>query len=112
MAHLAVGFMAVCLLIPVLTWPPSAPLLILPVLASAMIARWRTVADSRCVTARTLLGSRSVNWDTIAGLGFTRGSWAQAHLNSGERVRLPAVTFSALPHLTEVSGHRVPNPYG
>ena len=30
-AHLAVGFFTLGLLIPVLAWPPSAPLLVIPV---------------------------------------------------------------------------------
>ena len=44
-AHLAVGFLTLGLLIPVLAWPPSAPLLVIPVVLSAMIIRLRTVAD-------------------------------------------------------------------
>lgn len=111
MAHFAVGFLALGLLIPVLTWPATAPLLVLPVLLSALIVRWRTVADAQQVTVRTLLGSRSVPWEAIAGLGFTRGSWARAHLADGEQLRLPAVSFATLPLLTEASGGRVPNPY-
>lgn len=111
MAHLAVGFLALGLLIPVLTWPFTAPLLALPGLLSALIARWRTVADAQHVTVRTLLGGRSVDWDDIAGLGFSRGSWARAHLRCGETLRLPGVSFATLPLLTEASGGRVPNPY-
>lgn len=111
MAHFAVGFLALGLLIPVLTWPLTAPLLVVPILLSALITRWRTVADAQQVTVRTLLGSRSVDWDAIAGLGFTRGSWARAHLRDGETLRLPAVSFATLPLLTEASGGRVPNPY-
>jgi hypothetical protein len=111
MAHFAVGFLALGLLIPVLTWPLTAPLLVLPMLLSARIVRWRTVADAHQVTVRNLLGSRSVAWDDIAGLGFNRGSWARAHLHDGEQLRLPAVSFATLPLLTEASGGRVPNPY-
>lgn len=111
MAHFAVGFFALGLLIPVLTWPFTAPVLVLPVLLSFVIARWRTVAGRDQVTVRTLLGSRSVDWDDIAGLGFSRGSWARAHLRNGEQLRLPAVTFATLPLLTDASGGRVPNPY-
>jgi Bacterial PH domain len=110
-AHLAVGFLALGLLIPVLAWPPSAPLLLIPVLLSALIIRLRTVADDRGVTVRTLLGSRTVRWDEIEGLRFHRGSWARARLNSGAELRLPAVTFATLPQLTEASSGRVPNPY-
>lgn len=111
MAHLAIGFLALGLLIPVLAWPLSAPVLAIPALLSALVIRWRTVADDRAVTVRTLLGSRSVPWGAIAGLGFTGGSWARAHLDDGERLRLPSVTFATLPLLTEASRGRVPNPY-
>lgn len=110
-AHLAVGFVTLGLLIPVMLWPPSAPLLVIPVVLSALIVRLRTVADQRGVTVRTLLGSRTVRWDDIDGLRFHRGSWARAHLKSGTDLRLPAVTFATLPQLTTASSGRVPNPY-
>jgi hypothetical protein len=111
MAHFAVGFLTLGLLIPVLAWPPCAPLLVIPVLLSALIARLRTVADGEGVTARTLLGSKSARWEDIDGLRFNRGSWARARLKSGTEMRLPAVTFATLPQLTEASSGRVPNPY-
>lgn len=111
MAHLAVGFLTLGLLIPVMAWPVSAPVLVLPVLLSALIVRLRTVADDSGVTVRTLLGSRTVAWDDIEGLRFNRGSWARAQLKSGSELRLPAVTFATLPDLTEASSGRVPNPY-
>jgi Bacterial PH domain len=110
-AHLAVGFFALCLLVPVLTWPVTAPLLVIPVLLSALIVRLRTQADDTGVTVRTLLGSRSLRWEDIDGLRFSRGSWARAQLTNGSKVRLPAVTFATLPQLTRASAGRVPNPY-
>ena len=111
MAHFAVGFFALGLLVPVLTWPPTAPLLIIPVVLSALIIRLRTQADRNGVTVRTLLGSQSVRWEEIDGLRFRRSSWAHAQLKSGPELRLPAVTFATLPLLTQASGGRVPNPY-
>jgi hypothetical protein len=111
MAHLAVGFLTLGLLIPVLAWPPCAPLLVIPVVLSASIIRLRTVADGQGVTVRTLLGSQSARWEDIDGLRFNRGSWARARLKSGAELRLPAVTFTTLPLLTEASSGRVPNPY-
>ncbi|HEY9305453.1 MAG TPA: PH domain-containing protein [Mycobacterium sp.] len=112
MAHFAVGFFALGLLVPVLTWPVTAPLLIIPVVLSALIFRLRTQADEDGVNVRTLLGSRAVRWEEIDGLRFNKGSWARAQLKDGGQVRLPAVTFATLPLLTEASGGRVPNPYG
>ena len=111
MAHLAVGFVALALLGPVLAWPAAAPLLVIPVLASALIVRWRTVADADGVTVRTLTAQRFVRWEDIDGLRFTRGSWARAVLRDGDELRLPAVSFATLPQLTAASGGRVPNPY-
>jgi len=110
-AHLAVGFATLGLLVPVLAWPPSAPLLVIPVVLSALIIRLRTVADSQGVTVRTLLDSQTVRWEDIDGLRFHRGSWARAQLKNGKELRLPAVTFATLPLLTEASSGRVPNPY-
>ena len=111
MAHFAVGFFALGLLIPVLTWPVTAPLLIIPVLLSALIVRFRTQADGTGVTVRTLLGSQSARWEDIEGLRFSRGSWGRAQLKDGHQLRLPAVTFATLPRLTQASAGRVPNPY-
>ncbi|WP_343571422.1 PH domain-containing protein [Mycobacterium sp.] len=110
-AHFAVGFFALGLLVPVLTWPVAAPLLSIPVLLSALIVRLRTRADDTGVTVRTLLGSRSVRWEDIEGLRFSRGSWGRAQLKDGHQLRLPAVTFATLPQLTQASAGRVPNPY-
>lgn len=112
MAHLAVGFFALGLLSLVLANPTwFAPLLILPVLASVAVARYRTVADRDTVTARTLVGSRTVPWSDIDGLRFDKRSWALARRNDGSEFRLPAVTFATLPQLTAATNGRVPNPY-
>ena len=111
MAHLAVGFLTIGLLAPVLAWPATAPLLAIPVILSAAIVRWRTVADAHAVTARTLFGSRTVAWADIEGLRFVKSSWGRAQLRNGEELRLPAVTFATLPLLAGASDGKVPNPY-
>ena len=112
MAHFAVGFLALGVLALVLAGPVwVALLLVIPVILSASIVRYRTVADREAVTARTLLGSETISWDNIEGLRFGNGSWAYAQLKDGAELRLPAVTFATLPLLTEASDGRVPNPY-
>jgi hypothetical protein len=112
MAHFAVGFLALGLLALVLAGPAWVALvLVIPVILSASVIRYRTVADRDTVTARTLLGSKTVSWDDIEGLRFGTGSWAYARLRDGAELRLPAVTFATLPLLTEASDGRVPNPY-
>ncbi|MEU0494227.1 PH domain-containing protein [Mycobacterium sp. NPDC006124] len=112
MAHFAVSIFTLGLLALVLANPVwFTALLILPIVASLAIARYRTTADRDTVTARTLLGSRSVPWEDVDGLRFDRSSWASAHLKDGSDLRLPAVTFATLPQLTAATDGRVPNPY-
>jgi hypothetical protein len=111
MAHFAVGFLALGLLAPVLAGPEwFALLLVIPVVLSALIVRYRTVADRDTVTARTLLGSQTMSWDDIAGLRFA--GWAHAQLKDGTELRLPAVTFATPPLLTEASGAGCPTRTG
>jgi hypothetical protein len=112
MAHFAVGFLALGMVAVVFAGPSwFALLLVIPIALSAVIVRYRTVADRDTVTARTILASQTVSWDDVAGLRFDKGSWAYAELTDVGELRLPAVTFSTLPLLTEASGGRVPNPY-
>lgn len=112
MAHFASGFLALGLLVLIPVFPAwGEAFLVIPILASVAIVRLRTVADRDTVTARGLLGSRTVSWDDIEGLRFTKSKWARARLRSDEDLVLPAVTFATLPLLTEASGGRVPNPY-
>ena len=112
MAHLAVGFLTLALLSLVLAQPTwFAPLLIIPVAASAAIIRYRTVVDRDEFTARTLLGSNTVPWSDVDGLRFDRRSWALARRKDGSELRLPGVTFATLPTLTAATEGRVPNPY-
>lgn len=112
MAHFASGFLALALLALVPLFPSwGTALLVIPVVASVAIVRFRTVADRETVTARTLLGSRTVRWDDVQGLRFDRSAWAKARLADDSELRLPAVTFATLPLLTSASGGRVPNPY-
>jgi hypothetical protein len=111
-AHLAVGFLTIALLAMVLAQPALfTPLLVIPMVASFAIIRYRTVADRQNVTARTLLSSRTAAWTDIDGLRFDKGSWAKAQLKDGTDMRLPAVTFATLPQLTAATDGRVPNPY-
>jgi hypothetical protein len=112
MAHLAVGFFTLGLLALVLAKPAVfAPLLVLPVIASTIIIRYRTVADRDGVTTRTLVSSTTAPWSEVDGLRFDKSSWALARRKDGSEFRLPAVTFATLPLLAAATDGRVPNPY-
>ncbi|MGE2835600.1 PH domain-containing protein [Mycobacterium sp. SMC-4] len=112
MAHLMPLFLALALMSVVMataSW--TAVLLVVPVLLSVAIVRYRTVADRETITARTMLGSQTLRWEDIDGLRFGKPLWAMARRRDGSEVMLPAVTFNTLPSLTLASGGRVPNPY-
>lgn len=112
MAMVGVGFLTLAQMSLVLAEPRwFTPTLIIPLIASIAIFRYRTTADAETVTARGYFSSRTAAWTEIDGLRFDRKSWALARLHDGTEFRLPAVTFATLPELTEVSGGRVPNPY-
>lgn len=112
MAHLAVAFFTFGLLTLVLARPSwFGLLLVIPVLVSAAIIRYRTTADRDNLTVRELVSSRTVAWKDVEGLRFDGGRWATAHLKDGSYLRLPAVTFSTLPELTAATDGQVPNPY-
>jgi hypothetical protein len=112
MAHVAVAFFVLALLTLILANPARfAALLVIPAAASAAVFRYRTTADRDTVTARSLIRSRTVQWEDVDGLRFDRGAWASAHLKDGSGMRLPAVTFATLPQLTAATDGRVPNPY-
>jgi Bacterial PH domain len=112
MAHLMPLFLAMALMSVVMATPSwTAVLLVVPVVLSVAIVRYRTTADRETITARTLLSSQTLRWEEIDGLRFGRNLWAVARLRDGSEVMLPAVTFNTLPSLTLASAGRVPNPY-
>ncbi|MGI9125101.1 MAG: PH domain-containing protein [Mycobacterium sp.] len=113
LAHFASAFLAMALLTvgPAFGLAGMAALMVVPVLISVAVERFRTTADQDNVTARTMLKSRTMPWSAIEGLKFTRGRWARACRGPAGDVVLPAVTFSTLPTLTAASGGKVPNPY-
>ncbi|MEW5809010.1 MAG: PH domain-containing protein [Actinomycetota bacterium] len=112
MAHLAVALFALALLSIVFAGPGwFAALLLIPVLLSVAVARYRTIADRDTVTVRTLFGKQTMRWDDIDGLRFGKKAWALARRSDGSETPLPPVTFASLPVLTAASGGRVPNPY-
>jgi len=112
MAHLGVALLTLAMLSVVFAGPGwFVVLLVIPIVLSVAVARYRTVADRDAVTVRTLLRSERLRWDDIHGLRFGKKSWALARRDDGSEIALPGVTFATLPLLTAASGGRVPNPY-
>ena len=66
-------------------------------------------ADPAGLTARTMLRSRRLSWDDIAGLRIRR-SRIGAVLRNGRTVRLPVLRPRHLSVLAAASGGRLPDP--
>ena len=85
---------------------PQTLVLLVPVLAAVVIARWATVVDATGITVRAAFGSRALAWDDIRGLSV-RGTSVYAVLADGS-VRLPCVRVNDLAEVSRASGGRVP----
>ena len=107
MAHLASAFVGLwlVLLMPAFgRW--GVVLIAIPVLMSVAIERMRTIADDDSVTARMMLGSRTLRWTDIEGLRFTKSRWARACRHGQADVVLPAVTFATRTCTVPATRHR------
>jgi hypothetical protein len=82
---------------------------LLPLAGLLHVLRTGVDADSDGVTARTMLRSRRLSWDDIAGLRIRRARIA-AVLRDGSAVRLPVLRPRHLSLLAAASGGRLPDP--
>ena len=100
---------AVCTLPLAFASPWLALVWLLPVAGLLHVLRTGVDADSDGVTARTMLHSRRLSWDDIAGLRSRRARIA-AVLRDGSAVRLPVLRPRHLSLLASASGGRLPAP--
>lgn len=105
-AYLAVLFLALGVT-PMVQHPVAAVIYVVPVAAAMFIARTATIVDSRGITIRALLGSRTLGWDSVSGLSVS-GRSVYAVLNRGGSVRLPCVRISDLAAVSAASAGRLP----
>lgn len=82
---------------------------LVPIAIVVWVLRNRTTADATGLTARTVLSSRSLQWDQLASLKLDRGRVSA--VGTDETVtRLPGVRLRHLSLLSRVSNGRVPDP--
>ena len=105
----AVAVAAVCTVPLAFASPWLAVLWLIPVLGLVHVLRAGVDADSTGLTRHTVLGSRRLGWDQLAGLRLHRSRVA-AVLRDGGVVRLPVLRPRHLPLLAGVSGGRLPDP--
>lgn len=91
---------------------PAPLLYLIPIGLAAWIWRTSTTVDRERITVRTVFNNRHLPWERVNSVRLDEHRWAQAVLNSGERVRLPAVRVRDVPRLSVMSGGWLPNPEG
>jgi hypothetical protein len=105
----AVAVAAVCTIPLAFASPWLAIVWLLPVAALVHVLRTGVDADPAGLTTHTLLGSRRLAGDDIAGLRIRR-SRIGAVLWDGSTVRLPVLRPRHLSLLAAASGGRLPDP--
>jgi hypothetical protein len=105
----AVAVAAICTVPLAFASPWLAILWLLPVAGLVHVLRSGVDADPAGLTAHTMLRSRRLSWDDIAGLRIRR-SRIGAVLRNGTTVRLPVLRPRHLSLLAAASGGRLPDP--
>lgn len=105
----AVAVAAVCTVPLAFASPWLAAVWLLPVLGGVHVLRSGVDADPSGLTVHTLLRTRRLTWDDIAGLRIRRSRLAAVR-RDGKVVRLPVLRPRHLPVLAAVSGGRLPDP--
>ena len=105
----AVAVAAICKVPLAFASPWLAILWLLPIAGLMHVLRAGVDADPTGLTTHTVLGSRRLAWDDIAGLRIRR-SRIGAVLRNGSTVRLPVLRPRHLSLLAAASGGRLPDP--
>jgi hypothetical protein len=105
----AVGVATICTVPLAFASPWLAIVWLLPVAGLLHVLRTGVDADAAGLTAHTMLRSRRLSWDDIAGLRIRRSRIA-AVLRGGSTIRLPVLRPRHLSLLAAASGGRLPAP--
>ena len=104
----------VVLLLCVLPFSSGAPwalvVLLVPLAVAAWIIRSGVDVGDAGITARSLLGERTVAWDDVAGLRVGPRSELFLVTTRSTEIRLPVLRARDLPALSRVSGGRIDVP--
>jgi hypothetical protein len=92
----------------------ATPWLLLLLVVPAALAVWvfRVGVDvgEPGITARSLVGARSVPWSELAGIRVGERGELWLVTTADTQVRLPVLRARDLPRLSELSGGRIPSP--
>ncbi|WP_346619725.1 PH domain-containing protein [Blastococcus montanus] len=109
-ALLPVVVLAVCVVPTAAASPWLLLLLLVPVAVAAWVLRAGVDVGEDGVTARSLVGSRTVPWSETAGLRVGERGALWLVTTRGTEIRLPVLRSRDLPRLAAASGGRLEVP--
>ncbi|MEV4643989.1 PH domain-containing protein [Saccharopolyspora sp. NPDC049357] len=108
---LAVLAVAACAVPLATTSGPVGPLVFLiPLALLWAVLRPGTSVDAERIKTRTLVGGRTLRWESLKGLAITKQSKVRASTTDGAEVTLPTVRPRDLPAISLVSRGHLPDP--
>ncbi|MEB3366759.1 PH domain-containing protein [Saccharopolyspora mangrovi] len=108
---LAVLAVAACAVPLATTSGPLGPLVFLIPLVLLWVVLWpRTTVDAERIKVRSLVGGRTLRWESLKGLAITKQSKVRASTTEGAEVTLPNVRPRDLPAISLVSRGHLPDP--
>ncbi|SEL78293.1 PH domain-containing protein [Blastococcus sp. DSM 46786] len=109
-ALLPVIILALCVLPTALVSPWTLLLLLIPAVVAAWVLRTGVDVGEGGITARSLLGSRTVAWSELSRLRLGGRGDVWLGTTGGTEVRLPVLRVRDLPRLAAASGGRLADP--
>ncbi|MCF6505902.1 PH domain-containing protein [Blastococcus sp. MG754426] len=109
-ALLPVVILALCVLPTALVSAWTLLLLLVPAAVAAWVLRAGVDVGEHGITARSLLGSRTVTWSELSGLRLGERGELWLVTTGATEVRLPVLRVRDLPGLAAASGGRLADP--
>jgi hypothetical protein len=109
-AFLPVVLLLVCALPLATVNPWTLVVLVIPLAAAAWVLRVGVDLDDEGITARSVVGARTVPWPELAGIRVDERRHLWLVTTGGTEVALPVLRARDLPRLAELSGGRIPQP--
>ncbi|MGY5885744.1 PH domain-containing protein [Modestobacter lacusdianchii] len=109
-ALLPVLFLAFCVIPLAAASPWLLVLFAVPAALAAWVLRVGVDVGDAGVTARSLVGARTVGWPELTGIRVGERSDLWLVTVAGTQVRLPVLRARDLPRLAALSGGRIPDP--
>ena len=107
---LPVVVLAVCFLPLANATPWLLLLLVVPVALAAWVLRVGVDVGDGGITARSLIGERTVPWSELAGIRVGERAELWLVTTRGTEMRLPVLRARDLPRLAALSGGHIPAP--